>query len=276
MTEATIKLDADDTALVQKTRKFAQQMGQETASAGAKIVNSLGKALITAGAIRQVIVGAAEAFSEVVNKAGEISKKAGGSRLGADVLASQLNLGQAGQAILDTGIGSRSAEETQNFARGLAGQGITGARAINALRGFGSGVLSDEEAINLSGVSASARREALIRQRTEGLSEQSRLELLIRQRERESEANVRATANETGLRKRLSDARLDELRAENPWSFAVAGALGRATAPLGGEALIEAGTTGSMMLRQTEVLEGIKRNTERPLNLSAAQDPEAR
>lgn len=276
MADQTITIDADTTGYVRKTKQAtdaAKQGAKGFSDELGKAGRSLAKSLVTAGAIRQALVGAAQAASDIARNAGKISEDAGGSRLTRARTIARLGLRpEFGQAV-EQAQGGTTIEERDAFLRSLQGAGVKGPQAAQAFNLFAGGLFESDEILEAAKQRRLGRLAAQSAQRASALGEAGLTELGVRNEERAARARELATAGDTGNAARIAQARLSALRAENPAAFAVRDFVAGATSVVGGREIIEAGELRGVMAQQTEVLKDIRAGVSRG-SINLPQDPD--
>lgn len=266
MADQTIVVDADTTGYVRKTRAAsneAKKGAQGLAGELSKVGQSFARSLITAGAIRQALVGAAQAATDLARNAGKISQDAGGSRLNRGRTLARLGLGSDFNQTVENAQGGTSIEERDAFLRSLQQAGVKGPRAAQAFNLYAGGLFDADEVLEAAKQRRLGKLADQSGKRAAALGEQGLTELGVRNVERDARARELATAGDTGAAARIAQARLAALRAENPGSFAVRDFVAGATEAVGGRQLIEAGEMAGMMAQQVDVLKDIRAGVTR-------------
>lgn len=278
MSDATIVIDADTSGFVRKTKaavgetkKGAKGLSQEMG----KAFEGFSKTLITAGAIKAALVGAATAATQMAREAAKVSQDAGGSRLNRGRTLARLGLGSDFNRTVENASGGTSTDERDAFLRALVGAGVKGPRAAQAFNLYAEGLFDQDEVISAAkrGRAGLSQLSAQRSQRAQALGVEGLTELGIRDAERQAQTRVTDTASDTGARARIAAARLAALRAENPAAFAVRDAAGALTSVVGGDRIIEAGELAGVMAQQTQILKDIRAGVQRgTVNLQQDSD----
>lgn len=281
--KATIVIDADTTAVVQKTKRATDQikgMGEQSARAVGQVAQSaerattsFGEKLIKTGALVAVLVrsikAGADELERIKTATAAQGAETGDVRLRASLASIRLGVKPEAQEAFVNQISPVIPEARASFLESLAGKelGLGQRRIVDLQQAFASGAFSQEEVLK----AAEEGTTLDVKQRLSQLSPAAQKELVIRRGIDEARARARDVAFTPG---RIAEETQKASDIANPGMAAARAALSRADLTGLGESLSNlASQANAAQVYYPQMLDALnKMSADRKLNLSAAKD----